>query len=494
MRRSSVAAVLLLAGLAASGRAHAEPVGSYFYLAPVGGFTVFDDDYRFPGADPLENDLYVGGRLGYRFSHWLALEGASGFTPTAEDVLNGRGVDFLHASLDAVITPLSGRWGESFLMLGGGAGGFKRTDADVRDGHAQASLGVGANVWLTDVVGLRLEARDVAWMPRGEFGQIESHTMVVAGGLTFSLGAKGRDTDADQIPDRMDRCPATPSGAVVDATGCPLDTDQDKVFDGLDQCAATPAGAVVDPKGCPLDADGDGVFDGLDPCDGPRGAKVDARGCPTDGDGDGVFDGLDQCENTPKGATIDANGCPVDGDADGVADGLDRCPDTGPGLKVDRDGCPIEIVERETELLDTGRIRLSDVRFETGKAELLPESLPSLDVVGQVLGRWPELQIEIGGHTDARGGESANQRLSEARVQAVLAYLTSKFPDLRVGQFVAKGYGEGRPIASNTTPEGMTRNRRVEFVVLNKDVLRREGERRRLLRLDDAAPADTTKR
>jgi outer membrane protein OmpA-like peptidoglycan-associated protein len=152
---------------------------------------------------------------------------------------------------------------------------------------------------------------------------------------------------------------------------------------------------------------------------------------------------------------------------------------------VDRTGCPIEVVERETELMDTGMIRLQNINFETGSWAIMPESLPLLDVVGQVMERWPELRIEIGGHTDARGAADYNQTLSQNRANAILSYLRIKFPQLKREQFTAQGYGETRAIASNTTSEGMARNRRVEFVVLNKDVLRREVERRRLLQTSD---------
>jgi OOP family OmpA-OmpF porin len=93
------------------------------------------------------------------------------------------------------------------------------------------------------------------------------------------------------------------------------------------------------------DSDGDGVTDDRDRCpDTPSGARVDADGCPLDADGDGVYDGLDRCPDTPEGARVDAQGCPLDGDRDGVYDGLDQCPDTVPGAKVDDRGCEIPAV------------------------------------------------------------------------------------------------------------------------------------------------------
>jgi len=74
----------------------------------------------------------------------------------------------------------------------------------------------------------------------------------------------------------------------------------------------------------------------------------------------------------------------------------------------------------------------------------------------------------------------------------VLSYLTQKYPELKAEQFAAKGYGESKPVVPNTTPLNMAKNRRGEVVVMNKDVLKRETERRRLLQKSEPAPADTT--
>jgi OOP family OmpA-OmpF porin len=488
---------LLLSALAGAGAAVAEPIGAHWELSPFGGFTMFDPKLRYPGNNlPLADDLYMGGRLSYETRSWIGLEAAAGTTPTAQDIPSGAlEYDFFHASGNLVISPARSRWGTPYAFVGGGYAQLKPSSG-IKKETGSIEFGGGLKLWMTDGVGLRFEARDISFKPLENLGgQNHFHNMVLGAGLTFALGAIPRDTDGDGVPDRRDKCPNTPRGATVDAAGCPKDSDGDGVLDGLDKCPGTPKGATVDATGCPSDADGDGVFDGIDKCpDTPKGATVDATGCPKDSDGDGVLDGLDQCPNTPAGATVDAKGCPMDSDGDGVFDGLDKCPDTPAGLKVDATGCPIEVMERETELLDTGLIRLENVNFETGKADLPGEAFATLDVVGAVMLKWPQLRVEVGGHTDSRGSAAKNQKLSEARADSVLAYVLRKYPALPPAQFSAKGYGLARPLAPNTNDLNRAKNRRVEFVVLNKEVLKKEVEKRRLLQQGEGAPADSTKK
>jgi OOP family OmpA-OmpF porin len=292
-------------------------------------------------------------------------------------------------------------------------------------------------------------------------------------GLRFSMGGNSADGDGDGVPDRDDDCPGTPLGARVDVRGCPSDGDADGVYDGLDLCPDTPSGAMVDEHGCSIDSDGDGVPDGLDRCPGtPACVKVDEHGCPLDSDGDGVPDGLDLCPDTPAGVEVDEHGCPLDSDGDGVPDYKDQCPDTPPDTPVGPDGCTVSA--REFELLDTGMLRMDSIHFASGKANITPDSYPDLREVGEILVKWPELRIEIGGHTDSQGSAEFNQKLSENRARAVFDWLMKEFPQIDPKQYVIRGYGESQSIAGNDTPEGRARNRRVEFKVLNQELLRRD--------------------
>jgi OOP family OmpA-OmpF porin len=74
--------------------------------------------------------------------------------------------------------------------------------------------------------------------------------------------------------------------------------------------------------------------------------------------------------------------------------------------------------------------------------------------------------VEVAGHTDSVGSEEYNQGLSERRANTVRDYLASK--GINASRLTARGYGEGRPVASNDTSEGRQENRRVELVVLDR--------------------------
>jgi OOP family OmpA-OmpF porin len=235
-----------------------------------------------------------------------------------------------------------------------------------------------------------------------------------------------------------------------------IDTDGDGVTDDLDKCPGTPAGTAVDTSGCPLpqDDDGDGVTNDIDKCPGtPAGARVDASGCELDSDGDGVGDSRDQCPNTPAGAKVDERGCELDGDGDGIVDSVDKCPDTPKGERVDNTGCPFN-----KELL------LQGVKFETNSADLLPESLPVLNNAIATLKRYPEVNVEVAGHTDSRGSDAFNLDLSARRAATVLKYLQDGGV---TNAMTSRGYGERQPLASNNTDDGRQQNRRVVLRVLN---------------------------
>ncbi|MGI4871188.1 MAG: OmpA family protein [Janthinobacterium lividum] len=276
--------------------------------------------------------------------------------------------------------------------------------------------------------------------------------MQFSAGFTANFG-KPKDTDGDGVPDRKDKCPDTPTGVKVDLNGCPVDTDGDGIADYQDQCPDVKGLAQF--QGCP-DTDNDGVTDASDRCPNtPAGVKVDATGCPVDSDGDKVPDYLDKCPNTPAGVSVDANGCPLDRDGDGVPDNEDRCPDrAGPASNK---GCP-EIPAEQKKILNEAT---KYINFDFNKATLKATSFPKLDQMVQIMNDYPDYSLSIAGHTDSKGADDYNLRLSYERAASARTYMLSK--GIPADRIESRGYGETKPVADNATAAGQALNRRVDF-------------------------------
>ena len=151
----------------------------------------------------------------------------------------------------------------------------------------------------------------------------------------------------------------------------------------------------------------------------------------------------------------------ADSDGDGINDCSDRCPNSLAGQSIGPDGCPVPLT-----------IDLRGVNFDFDKSTLRPDALAILDQAVSILSNYPQMRVEVAGHTDAIGTEEYNQDLSQRRASAVYDYLTSHGIDsARISG--PSGYGESRPIAPNTNedgsdnPEGRARNRRTELNVQN---------------------------
>ena len=129
--------------------------------------------------------------------------------------------------------------------------------------------------------------------------------------------------------------------------------------------------------------------------------------------------------------------------------------------------CLVKIVPEVDEV-----IVMDNVYYDYDKYVLKEESYPSLDKIVEMLNENPTMEIEVSAHTDGRGTDAYNQKLSELRAKSVVDYLISK--GIAKNRLQAKGYGASMPIAPNTNPdgsdnpEGREKNRRTEFKVLKK--------------------------
>jgi len=110
-------------------------------------------------------------------------------------------------------------------------------------------------------------------------------------------------------------------------------------------------------------------------------------------------------------------------------------------------------------------VEVRPIAFAPGSAVFEAGSRAALDRLGEIFRRCESGRIEIGGHTDSQGSKGMNQRLSRARAEAVLDALIGR--GVALDRLAARGYGEEQPVASNETEAGRTRNRRIEFKVLD---------------------------
>ncbi|WP_428309354.1 OmpA family protein [Hydrocarboniphaga sp.] len=128
------------------------------------------------------------------------------------------------------------------------------------------------------------------------------------------------------------------------------------------------------------------------------------------------------------------------------------CKAPEPGQPMTLEGCGVG---------DT--IVLQGVTFEFDKARLTPNAKVILDGVGTALDSRPDIKVEIGGHTDSKGSDAYNLKLSDRRAASVKTYLESK--GVAAARMSSHGYGEAVPVADNATDEGRELNRRVELKV-----------------------------
>ena len=330
------------------------------------------------------------------------------------------------------------------------------------DTNFAGNLGLGLEYNATSHLSLRLAVRsDWLWgIQKDNTGASASHEPKNPNDPDDVLAAKRRNQKAADVnnflPSAMFR---------VTWFFSERDSDSDGIPNSRDLCPyeAEDIDGNQDEDGCPdNDNDGDGVPDAQDGC--PDEAEdvdgyQDEDGCPDlDNDADGVPDASDQCPDEAEDIDgfQDEDGCPdLDNDADGVPDLQDQCADTPAGIAVDSLGCPV-VAKIETEFI------LSGVTFASGSANLDPTSYTVLDTVLQSLQAYPDVKLEVQGHTDSQGNNDKNFVLSQDRAQAVVNYLAARGID--PSRLTPIGYGEDLPIAANETAEGRKQNRRVTLV------------------------------
>lgn len=214
----------------------------------------------------------------------------------------------------------------------------------------------------------------------------------------------------------------------------------------------------------------------------------------TDSDGDGIADIFDQEPNTPAGATVDSKGKTLDSDGDGVPDYLDEEPFSAPGAKVDKKGR--KIWDENDPLNPNSKNYISNpdnvakifgpngilnggggsgkgmgkwyfpiIFFDLDKHNIRPDAMPGLHQVAAVMNQYPDMKIEVVGHTDVRLGEKYNEKLGERRANAAVDHLVNNY-GINRARFIIKTEGKVNNLYRGARNENAHQiNRRVEFKV-----------------------------
>jgi OOP family OmpA-OmpF porin len=352
--------------------------------------------------------------------------------------------------------------------------------ADRPDGRPMEAL-LGAHVGLD-----RLTLRPAVGVGLGDAPGVPAARFVLA-----VVSKPAADRDGDGVLDAVDACAGAPEDvdAYRDEDGCPEPTDL--TVDVVDSDGQPVAGATWSGGGRSGAAGETAAFD-AGPARFTAGAvAVDAvvpPGPPTT---------LRITLPAPRGAlavsVVDEEGQPitvaawsaagptaVEARAPGTASlrpGSYTLQATAAGFTpaagaavVELDGTTTAVLtlRRARAAVQADRIDIKDsVYFETNKAVILPQSYALLDEVAALLAQHPELlRVRVEGHTDSRGAAADNERLSQARAEAVVAYLVKG--GVAAARLDAVGFGESKPLVRELDEQGRARNRRVDFFVVER--------------------------
>jgi len=114
-------------------------------------------------------------------------------------------------------------------------------------------------------------------------------------------------------------------------------------------------------------------------------------------------------------------------------------------------------------LMTDGRVSTNGILFDSGSANIKPQSLGIVTQISQVLMQDENIKLNIVGHTDSEGNDEANLKLSKARAEAVKDALINIY-NVSANRLQTDGKGESVPVADNASPDGKAQNRRVEFI------------------------------
>lgn len=473
------------------------------------GFTGGNDDFSF---DSYVFSYLAEGFLAFELTRALELQLTAGYGKYAGKAMFTSDVEF--GEYDATIIPISlrfrvspfdvGGWNPYFFVGGGIMNYDLKTEPNVPGGQSIEKdgwvgiipAGIGAEFALSENVLLDFSisgglstSYDLDGYRSG-VDEIWDSYFNVGLGLTFT----GESCSSDRDGDGLTRCeelelgtdprnPDTDGDGINDGDEVriygtnPLmpDTDLDGItdYDEIFKYKTDPLNPDTDGDGLtdfeeifkyktnPLKADTDG--DGLS--DGDEVMKYRTDPLKADTDGDGLSDGDEVLKYKTDPLKVDTDG-------DGLSDYEEVMVYKTDPLNPDTDGGSVDDgteVRRGTDPLDPEDdvikmevpIVLEGITFETNKSDITPESEVILMQALKTLQTYPDIVVEISGHTDDVGSNASNQKLSQRRADSVKGWLVSK--GIPAERITAVGYGEDKPRVANDSAENRRLNRRIEF-------------------------------
>ncbi len=195
-----------------------------------------------------------------------------------------------------------------------------------------------------------------------------------------------------------------------------------------------------------------------------------------DTDGDGVVDWLDEEPDTPEGFPVDTRGRSLDSDKDGCPDGEDPEPFSNPNYPIVDcvNVMPNYLSAEEIEQLIDNKVApmvagaganwfLPNIAFDLNSAVIKADAYTGLAYVAEVMNKYPDLKVEVIGHTDTRASEQYNTDLSRRRAESAITVLKDRY-GIAEGRFIMKYEGKGSPLFKDARNEAQHKvNRRVEF-------------------------------
>lgn len=383
-----------------------------FSLSPMVGGLVFENKQR------VENNAFVSGiRAGYNFTQHIGIEALFDYAnTTTRQAYGNKDANVFRYGAEGLYNFFPTAKLVPYVAAGAGAMNIK---ADGLNNKAKTMLdwGVGAKYFLTDNVALRGDVRHIVTKDDRWKNNLE---YMVGAYIPFGGAAPAvKPVEPEPVPvPKVVKTPVAPAAITAALTATPT-----KVTKGQ---SSTLNWSSQNASGCEIQP-------GIGPVP-PQGAKVVSP-------------------NADTAYTLSCSG--AGGTATSAANVAVSVPAPAPVVEAPK-AAPSAAAEKYCN--KPAEIK---ILFDTGKSNIKPKYDAELKSVSEFLKEFPKAKGEISGHTDNVGGKAYNQKLSQARADSVSKYIVQKF-GISADRIVGKGYGFSKPVASNKTKEGKSKNRRIE--------------------------------